>query len=304
MHLPLLYTQNPGLYPDGFQLMLPIAPNPPPPAVYIVGAGPGDPELITRLGYRLLHQATVIVYTDSLIPDQMLADLDPSVEIIGSADKSLGEILAILIDRVRSNHIVVRLHDGDPSLYGAIQEQMMGLLAANIPFEVIPGVSAYQLAAARLRVELTLPEQVQSIILTRMSGRIEMPSHQDLASLAAHQASLGLYLSAKNIAAAQTQLLAHYPADIPVAICYRLGWLDEQIQVCPLDRLAQTSQSLGFTRTVLYLISPALRLPTVPDCYRGLHPAQTENPPSQKSQPGVSNLYGADYDRLFRPNPN
>jgi precorrin-4/cobalt-precorrin-4 C11-methyltransferase len=283
--------------------MLPIAQNPPP-AVYIVGAGPGDPELITRLGYRLLQAATVIVYTDSLIPNQMLADLDPTVEIIGSADKSLEEILAILIDRVRSNHVVVRLHDGDPSLYGAIQEQMMGLLAANISFEVIPGVSAYQLAAARLRVELTLPEQVQSIILTRMSGRIQMPSHQDLASLAAHQASLGLYLSAKNISAAQTQLLQHYPVDMPVAICYRLGWLDERIEVCSLAHLAQTSQALGFTRTVLYLISPALRLPTVPVGYRSLQTAPTgELQSASPSETVVSNLYAADYDRLFRPLP-
>jgi precorrin-4/cobalt-precorrin-4 C11-methyltransferase len=263
----------------------------PTPTVYIIGAGPGDPELITRLGHRRLHQASVILYTDSLIPPEMLADIDPSVEIIGSADKTLEEILAIMIDRIHQGHTVARLHDGDPSLYGAIQEQMMGLLAANIPFEVIPGISAYQLAAARLRVELTLPQQVQSIILTRMSGRIALPKTQELASLAAHQASLALYLSAKNIAPAETELLQHYPPTTPVAICHRLGWPDEQIWLTPLDRLATTSQAQGLTRTVLYLVSPALALPTVPKIYRDETTTQTITP---------SKLYDVQHDRLFR----
>ncbi len=261
------------------------------PLVYIIGAGPGDPELITRLGYRRLHEATVILYTDSLIPPEMLADIEQGVEIIGSADKTLEEILAIMIDRIRSGHTVARLHDGDPSLYGAIQEQMMGLLAANISFEVIPGVSAYQLAAARLRVELTLPQQIQTIILTRMSGRIQLPQPQELASLAAHQASLALYLSVKNIATAETELLQHYPPTTPVAICHRLGWRDEQIWLTQLSDLAATSQTHGLTRTVLYLISPALALPTVPKIYQGKTSTQTITP---------SKLYDVQHDRLFR----
>jgi len=138
--------------------------------VYIVGAGPGDPDLITVKGRNLLIKADVIVYANSLIPDAMLQYCRTDAEIIPTASKSLEEILEIIVDRVRSQKLVVRLHDGDPSLYGAIQEQIVALSEAEIPFEIIPGVSAFQLAAARLQVELTVPELVQTIILTRISG--------------------------------------------------------------------------------------------------------------------------------------
>ncbi|MFN6065755.1 MAG: cobalt-precorrin-4/precorrin-4 C(11)-methyltransferase, partial [Pseudanabaena sp.] len=137
--------------------------------VYIVGAGPGDPDLITVKGRNLLLQADVIVYANSLIPESMLQFCRADAEIIPTASKSLDEIVEILIDRVRSHKLVVRLHDGDPSLYGAIQEQIIALSESEVPFEIIPGVSAFQLAAARLQVELTVPEIVQTIILTRIS---------------------------------------------------------------------------------------------------------------------------------------
>jgi precorrin-4/cobalt-precorrin-4 C11-methyltransferase len=263
-----------------------------PPKIYIVGAGPGDPDLITVKGQRLLSQADVIVYADSLIPLAMLRDAKPDAEIIPTADKTLEEILAILVDRFHLGKFVVRLHDGDPCLYGAIGEQMQGLLTAGIEFELVPGVSAYQLAAARLRVELTVPRLVQSIILTRISGRTQVPAAEELSSLAAHQASLCLYLSARHVAKAQAQLLQHYPADTPVAICFRLGWEDEQIILVPLIAMATATQAENLIRTTMYVISPALRSPTVPQRYR--HDA------IESCLVSRSRLYDGGHDRLFR----
>ncbi|MBE9012201.1 cobalt-precorrin-4/precorrin-4 C(11)-methyltransferase, partial [Pseudanabaenaceae cyanobacterium LEGE 13415] len=127
-----------------------------PPAVYIVGAGPGDPDLLTVKAQKLLAQADTIVFADSLVPPEILEGIRPDAEVIPTADKTLEEILPILIDRVRSQKSVVRLHSGDPCLYSAIQEQMQALLEADIPFEIIPGISAFQLASARLRVEFTI----------------------------------------------------------------------------------------------------------------------------------------------------
>jgi len=145
------------------------------PAVYIVGAGPGDPELLTVKAQRILSQADVILFADSLVPEQLLAMVRPEAEIIATANQTLEEILPIAIERVRSHKSVVRLHSGDPSLYSAIGEQMRLLSEANIPFEVIPGISAFQAAAAKLKVELTVPGLVQTIILTRISGRTAVP---------------------------------------------------------------------------------------------------------------------------------
>lgn len=251
-----------------------------PVSVYIVGAGPGDPELLTVKAQRLLSEADVVLYADSLIPPQVLQMTRPEAEIIHTADKTLEQILPLMIDRARSQKLVVRLHSGDPSLYGAIHEQMQALATAQIPFEIVPGISAFQLAAARLQVELTVPELVQTIILTRISGRTHVPATEELASLAAHQASLCLYLSAHHVEKAQQQLMQHYPADLPIAICYRLGWPDEQIWLVPLEQMAACSQQHQLTRTTLFLISPALAAE-----------ASTQR----------SRLYNPDHNHLFRP---
>ena len=228
-------------------------------AVYIVGAGPGDPDLLTVKAQKILAQADVILFADSLVPKQILQDVRPDAEIIRTANKTLEDILPIMIERVRQGKSVVRLHSGDPSLYGAIHEQMQALAEAEIPIEIVPGISAFQLAAAKLKVELTVPELVQTIILTRISGSASaVPEREELASLAAHQASLCLYLSARHIEEAQTKLMAHYPKDTPVAICYRLGWPDEKITVVPLHQMAKITQDENLIRTTLYVISPAL----------------------------------------------
>jgi precorrin-4/cobalt-precorrin-4 C11-methyltransferase len=230
------------------------------PAVYIIGAGPGDPELLTLKAYRIITQADVILYAHSLVPKQILQDVRSDAELIPTGNKTLEEIVPVMIERVRQKKIVVRLHSGDLTLYSAIAEQMKLLAEAQISFELIPGISAFQAAAAKLQTELTIPELVQTIILTRVSGKASaMPKTEDLADLAAHQASLCLYLAARHITEAQAQLLQHYPSDTPVAICYRIGWQDEQIWLVPLDEMAITTEANNLIRTTLYLISPALK---------------------------------------------
>lgn len=248
------------------------------PAVYIVGAGPGDPDLLTVKAQKLLMQADVILFADSLVPRQILHLCRADAEIIHTANKTLEEILPMMVERVRIPQSVVRLQSGDPSLYSAIHEQMQALSAAEIPFEVIPGISAFQAAAAKLKVELTIPGLVQTIILSRISGRTAVPATEELASLAAHQASLCLYLSARHIENAQNQLLEHYPSETPVAICFRLGWHDEKIWLTTLDKMAETTHTEKLIRTTLYVISPAL----------GEVAAR-------------SRLYHPEHDHLFRP---
>ncbi|MBD2253424.1 precorrin-4 C(11)-methyltransferase [Nostoc parmelioides] len=246
-------------------------------AVYIVGAGPGDPDLLTVKAQKLLSVADVILFADSLIPGELLQFCRKDAEIIQTANKTLEEIIPLMIARVRSQKSVVRLHSGDPSLYSAINEQMQLLAAANIPFEVIPGISVFQAAAAKLKVELTVPGLVQTIILTRISGRTQVPQTEELATLAAHQASLCLYLSARHVENAQAKLLEHYPPDTPVAICFRIGWPDEKIRVVPLQEMADCTQQENLIRTTLYVISPALSHTT-----------------------GRSRLYHPEHSHLFR----
>jgi precorrin-4/cobalt-precorrin-4 C11-methyltransferase len=228
------------------------------PMVYIVGAGPGDPDLLTVKAQKLLIATDVVLFADSLVPQQILNLCREDAEIIPTAHKTLEEILPIMIERVRSHKSVVRLHSGDPSIYSTISEQIHLLVDAEIPFEVIPGISAFQAAAAKLKVELTVPSIVQSIILTRISGKTEVPPKEELASLAAHQASLCLYLSARHIQNAQAKLLEHYPQDTLVAICFRVSWEDEKILVVPLNEMADCTYRENLIRTTLYIISPAL----------------------------------------------
>lgn len=258
----------------------PIVPQQIQPAVYIVGAGPGDPELLTVKAQKLLMQADAILYADSLVPKAMLELVRPDARVIPTANKTLEEILPLMIEEVRSQHSVVRLHSGDPSLYGAVHEQMQALATADIPFEVVPGISAFQAAAAKLNVELTVPGLVQTIILTRISGRTQVPAAEELASLAAHHASLCLYLSARHVETAQTQLLEHYAPETPVAVCFRLGWPDEQIWLVPLEQMAQLTQEQRLTRTTLYLVSSALT--------------------RDDSQRARSRLYHPNHNHLFR----
>lgn len=273
--------------------------SPLPAAVYIVGAGPGDPELLTVKAQRLLAQADVVLFADSLVPAQILQGVRSDAELVPSAHKTLEEMLPLMVDRVRAGCSVVRLHSGDPSLYGAVQEQMQALVEASIPFEVVPGISAYQVAAAKLRVELTVPGLVQTIILTRISGRTEVPQSEELATLATHQASLCLYLSARHVKQAQAKLLQHYPATTPVAICFRLSWEDEKIWLVPLEQMASVTERENLVRTTLYVISPALAAATVPT--EILHQTSLEQTDWPKNKlGGRSHLYHPAHSHLFR----
>ncbi len=227
--------------------------------IYFVGAGPGDPDLITVKGKNLLQQADVVIYTNSLIPTQMLDYCRADVVLVPSLDLSLETITELMINYQKNDRLVVRLHDGDPSLFSTIGEQINLLNAAGIPIEIVPGVSAFQLGAARLQRELTTPELVQTVILTRVSGRTTVPDRESLIELAKHRASLCLYLSAKHIKTAQLQLLNHYPPDTPVAICYHLGWQDELIRMTNLESMAAISGELNLQRSTLYIISPVLQ---------------------------------------------
>lgn len=263
-----------------------------PAAVYIVGAGPGDPDLLTVKALKLIQQADVLLYANSLVPPQILAATRPDAEKVATANLTLEKIVPLMVERVRAGKSVVRLHSGDPSLYSAIHEQMMQLREADVPFEVVPGISAFQAAAAKLQVELTIPAQVQSIILTRISGRTQVPAAEELSSLAAHRASLCLYLSARHVESAQAQLLEHYPEETPVAICFRVGWPDEQITVVPLAQMAEVSEVQKLVRTTLYIVSPALE---------NRRSAADSRDRQTGEQAVRSRLYSPTHSHLFRP---
>ncbi len=250
------------------------------PALYIIGAGPGDPDLLTLKAYKILALADVILYADSLVPKQILQDVREDAELIPTGNKTLEQIIPLTMNRVKNGKCVVRLHSGDLTLYSAIGEQMQAFTDADIPFELVPGISAFQAAAAKLSTELTIPELVQTIILTRISGKASaVPAAEELSSLAAHKASLCLYLAARHIDKAQEKLLQHYPQDTPVAVCYRVGWEDEQIWVVPLEKMAAVTAENQLIRTTLYLISPAL----------------------QEAVTTRSRLYHPEHSHLFRP---
>ncbi|MBD1804646.1 precorrin-4 C(11)-methyltransferase [Microcoleus sp. FACHB-SPT15] len=274
------------------------------PAVYIVGAGPGDPDLLTVKAQKILQRADVIVFADSLVPQQILQEVRPDAEIVRTGNKTLEEILPLMISRVRSHKSVVRLHSGDLSLYSAIHEQMQVLAEAEVPFELIPGISAFQAAAAKLGVELTVPGLVQTIVLTRISGRASaVPESEELASLASHQASLCLYLAARHVEEAQAKLLEHYPADTPVAVCFRIGWPDEQIWLVPLTEMAAVTQQENLIRTTLYVVSPALKAvgKTEFPALEVSATAPSELGQRQSMGEARSRLYHPEHSHLFRP---
>ena len=230
----------------------------PPGPVWIVGAGPGAPDLMTLRAARAVEQAEVLVWTDSLINPAIAALAPAHCERIRTSSLTLEQLLEVVIDRALAGRRVVRLHDGDPCLYGALQEQICRLADAGLAVEVVPGVSAYQATAASLGQELTIPGLVQTIVLSRAGGRTGVPERESLARLAALQASLCLYLSARHVEEVQAELLQHYPADTPVAIGYRVSWPDQWLTVVPLDQIAAVSQERQLIRTTLYVVSPAL----------------------------------------------
>ncbi|MCP9801488.1 precorrin-4 C(11)-methyltransferase [Synechococcus sp. RedBA-s] len=245
----------------------------------IVGAGPGAVDLMTVRATRAVESADVLVWTDSLVSPQIAALASQHCERIRTSTLTLEEVMELVVARARAGLRVVRLHDGDPCLYGALAEQICRLADAGLGVEVVPGLSAYQATAAALKAELTIPGLVQTIVLSRAGGRTGVPERESLARLASLQASLCLYLSARHVESVQQELLEHYPADTPVAIGYRVSWPDQWLQVVPLERMAEVSRERQLIRTTLYVVSPALAAP-------GL---------------ARSKLYSASHDHLFRP---
>jgi precorrin-4/cobalt-precorrin-4 C11-methyltransferase len=230
--------------------------------VQIVGAGPGAPDLLTLRAARAIEQAEVLVWTDSLINPRIAAMAPAGCESLRTSTLTLEEVLEVLIERGRAGRRVVRLHDGDPCLYGALHEQICRLAEAGLEVEVIPGLSAYQATAAALGAELTIPGLVQTIVLSRAGGRTGTPERESLARLAALRASLCLYLSARHVEEVQEELLRHYPEDTPVAIGYRVSWPDQWLSLVPLRDMARVSRERELIRTTLYVVSPALAPPS------------------------------------------
>jgi precorrin-4 C11-methyltransferase len=226
--------------------------------VAIVGAGPGDASLISVKGKELLETADLILYAGSLVPERLTHYAKPGAVVRNSAGMTLEEQLHLMSEHYQRGHLIVRLQSGDPSIYGAIQEQMTEFDERGMDYFIVPGISAFQAAAASLNSEFTIPEVVQTIILTRGAGNTPLPPHEDLAAMAKHRATMCIFLSATIAKRVQAQLEEHYPADTPVAILYRVTWDDEEIYTGQLADLASLIREHKLTRTVLIVVGAAI----------------------------------------------
>jgi precorrin-4/cobalt-precorrin-4 C11-methyltransferase len=244
--------------------------------VHFVGAGPGDPELLTVKAERLLRSCLICIYAGSLINPAILGLLPAEAQRHDSALLDLDQI-AQLFRQARDRGVdVVRLHSGDPSIYGAIREQMNRLDDMGIDYELVPGVSAFQASAAALRTELTAPEVAQTIILTRTSGRTPVPPEQELEVLARSRATLCIFLSAHKMEEWVEKLAVHYGRECPVAVVYRASWPDERIVQGTLEEIAEKVRAAGIDRTAMVIVGRVL---------------SREIPPSRLYDPAFSHGY-------------
>ena len=245
--------------------------------IEIVGAGPGDPELVSVRGKRFLEQADLILYAGSLVPVELTFYAKPGTTVRSSASMNLEEQFALMKEFYDRGLLVVRLHTGDPCIYGAIQEQMAFFDRYGMSYHITPGISAFQAAAAALRSQFTIPEKVQTIILTRGEGRTPMPEREQLHKLAASRSTMCIYLSAAIAEEVQTELLQEYPPETPVAACYKLTWKEEKIyrgQLCDLARIVREN---NLTLTTLLVVGDAI-----------------------DNREGLSRLYADEFKHLFR----
>lgn len=227
--------------------------------VYFIGAGPGDPELITLKGVKAIQRAGIVIYAGSLVNPEILQYAPEGAEIYNSASMDLNEVLAVMERGAREGRIVARVHTGDPAIYGAIQEQMDALTERGISFEVIPGVSSFLAAAAALQQEYTLPDVTQTVILTRMEGRTPVPEREKLAELAAHQATLCIFLSVHAISEVVNELLQGYSADTPVAVVQKASWPEQKIVRGTLSDIAGKVMEAGISKTALIIVGNVFR---------------------------------------------
>ena len=248
--------------------------------VHFIGAGPGAADLITVRGLKLIQTCRVVLYAGSLVPEAIVAEAANDAHVLDTAPMNLDEIIAEIETAHAAGHDIARVHSGDPSIYGAIGEQMRRLDQLDIPCDVTPGVAAYAAAAAAMKRELTLAGVSQTVILTRTAVRSsEMPEGEDLETLGKSGATLAIHLSVNNLVKVVRELTPHYGADCPVAVCYRVGWPDQEIIEGRLDDIRDKVKAAGFTRTALIMVG------------RVLDPAAFDD----------SRLYAADHHHVLRP---
>ena len=224
--------------------------------VHFVGAGPGAPDLITQRGAALLQAADCIIYAGSLVNPALLGLAKPGCAIYNSAEMTLEQVLAVMRRMEAAHRTTVRLHTGDPCLYGAIREQMDALDADGIPYDDTPGVSSFCGAAAALNAEYTLPTVSQTVIITRMEGRTQVPEKEQLAGLAAHGATMVIFLSIGLIDKVQAALLAGgaYTPATPAAVVYKASWPEQKVVRCTVGTLAESTRKNGITKTALIVV--------------------------------------------------
>lgn len=227
--------------------------------VHFVGAGPGAPDLITLRGKELLKQADVIIYAGSLVNPQLLDYAKKGCRIYNSAEMTLEEVLEVMCQAEKAGQTIVRLHTGDPCIYGAVREQMDALDEYGIPYDSCPGVSSFCGAASALNLEYTLPDISQSVIITRMAGRTPVPDKESIESFAAHRATMVVFLSTSMLEELSERLISGgYTKDTPAAIVYKATWEDEETYVCTVGTLAQTAKEHNITKTALMIIGDAV----------------------------------------------
>lgn len=227
------------------------------PLVHFIGAGPGDPELITVKGQRLIREADLVVYAGSLVPPEIVSEARSDAKVIDSAPLNLEETHALLAETARRGGLCARVHTGDPSLFGAVREQMALLDRDGIPYAVVPGVTAAFAAAAAASASFTVPERCQSLVITRTPGRTPMPEGERLADLARHGSSLAVYLSAGAVEHIREELLAAgLEPETKVIAAHRVGWPGENVVDTTVDDLPDTVREHGMTRQTVFLILP------------------------------------------------
>jgi precorrin-4/cobalt-precorrin-4 C11-methyltransferase len=223
--------------------------------IHFVGAGSGAPDLITVRGAKLLKDADVIIYAGSLVNPQLLDYKKEGCRVYNSARMTLEEVLDVMLDAEKKNLVTVRLHTGDPCLYGAIREQMDVLDEKKISYDYTPGVSAFCGAASALNLEYTLPDVSQSVIITRMEGRTPVPENESIQSFASHHATMVIFLSTGMLEELSRRLIeGGYTADTPAAIVYKATWPDEKAYLCTVGTLAETAKKNNITKTALMIV--------------------------------------------------
>ncbi|USK70171.1 precorrin-4 C(11)-methyltransferase [Peribacillus asahii] len=227
--------------------------------IYIVGAGPGDPDLITVKGLNILQTADVVLYTDSLVNDELIAKAKPEAEVLKTAGMHLEEIVDVMVERVNAGKMVARIHTGDPAMYGAIMEQIALLKKEEIGYEVIPGVSSVFASAAAIGAELTIPDLTQTLILTRAEGRTPVPEFEKLKDLASHHCTIALFLSATLTKKIVKELQsAGWKDETPVAVIQRASWPDQKIVRTTLVNLDEDMRKNGIRKHAMILAGWAL----------------------------------------------